>query len=260
MTNTTRRIYSVALIAALSLGLSGCWFNNNDEEPVPSVSSSASPTASASASAAPTASATVAPEKVKEIQKSQEDKPLGIDIKNALLTRSGPGLTEVFPAENFNMEEGVRQVLNTYQDLTSISEFQKARPEGSPADSQYLIGFEDGLHGDFLEIAKKKLDEGGQLFPTADRDGSLGELDGVKYHATGNLISNYGEPAFGVVPHEEFGNLLVITGLRADRVSTVEGKDLGLEYTYTIWATPSAGKWLITGMAIKNTSAKVLNG
>lgn len=271
MTNTTRRIYSVALMAALSLGLSGCWFNNNnDDQPTPSATSSASASASASASPSPSASPTSSiPVDIKEttlpseqaqvVEKELEEKPLGIDIKTALKTRSGPGMTEVFPADTFNMEEGVRQVLNTYQDLVSISDFQKARPEGSPADREYLNGFEEGIHGELLENLKEKFDKGESVFPTADRDGSIGVLDGVNYHTNGPWISNYGEPSFGVLPDEKFGNVVAITGLRADRVFTVEGPQLGLEYTYLIKAVPSAEKWLIVSLQIENTSAKVLD-
>jgi hypothetical protein len=224
-TKSRKPLYIGASVAtAIALAIGGFAISVNTHaapDAAPAVTATA--TASADPSVTPVVTGTAQPTSeykgMQEATQADKDRimgafygsPLGVDITEVFDNRLADDVLTSFPQEQFKTKEGVLSALNTYQQLTSIQNWTRAR---NGADDTTLItpfavatpktaAFDSA----FMDKMKARIAKEGQFahIPTvAPKDGTL-MIDGVVYHTDENSVmtSKSNQPAISVGQYEK---------------------------------------------------------
>lgn len=259
------RLMATSIGVGLALALTACGggnTDNNDNNPAPTPTTSQSQSATPSATAAPSATwqATASPEEAERILKDAKARPFDIDVDDVMANRMDrnpnfPLKTEdVYPSKDFNHKEAVLTALNFYQDVSSISQFQHERPAN--ADKTLLSTFGDRVTKPVYDNFMSKGLTG--MF-TVDPDGTIGEVNGVVYHASEKeSFTVYGQPeVYTESTTGDYSNVLTVHGFYDRTIPTKENKLLTIPTEYWISVVPSNGGWIVSNTKVASDASTV---
>jgi hypothetical protein len=253
-------------VGAVLFGLltTGCSAHKDDNNPGIQATPSATATAEASATPEPTVSST-APTEWADMNPEQR-----ID---STVAHADPKIAENFKLTPEQLKAVYVQGNDLYQDLTGTYNFKVARPEGSPADSAIIADqFQDSIAGTYIDTLKSQLDSQAP-FPTANRDGSIATVDGVKYfiaepaspadiHKVWVTAINRPDFIYTEMKDSDKGDGpthgVQVKGQRIDYVKTTAGTVLKVssDYSYTQVPGKTNTDFLLAGMGCITQSIK----
>jgi hypothetical protein len=267
----------VVAAIAIAIGATAIPANTNaSPDAAPSVTTTASATAAPSATATPVAvnasscDADVAEAKAgKEARDAKDWAAMSAEERNeSILDHADPEIAKQFALSCDELKDALVRSMNIYSDLSGTYNFKVARADG-PADSSYIASqYQDYILGDYIPTLKAQLDSQAP-FPTANRDGSVATVDGVKYFGAlnnpANILDNWvtalnrASMKYVEIKGAEKGtgstHGIQYTGVRDDYVRTTDGTILKATSTYSFTVVRSAtdAKWLLAGTGCTTT-------